>query len=170
MRARYVGGVGEVLHADLVVKRRFIMRRVLTGLMAVGSLVALLTGLALAQAKKPDATLSLTEGSVAVGIGYSWGKGTLSYQGKTYPVKVEGLSVGEVGIQRATATGDVSNLKKLADFSGNYVAGAAGATVGGGAGVTTMKNQNGVVIDLKSTTQGASLKLAAEGLKLTLEK
>ncbi len=75
-----------------------------------------------------------------------------------------------MGIQRATATGDVSNLKKLADFSGNYVAGAAGATVGGGAGVTTMKNQNGVVIDLKSTTQGASLKLAAEGLKLTLEK
>ena len=146
------------------------MRRMLTGVVAVGSLVSLLAGLALAQAKKPDATLTLTEGSVAVGIGYSWGKGTLSYQGKTYPVKVEGLSVGEVGIQTATATGNVSNLKKLEDFSGNYVAGAAGATVGGGAGVTAMKNQNGVVIELKSTTQGASLKLAAEGLKLTLQK
>ena len=146
------------------------MRRMLTAVVAVGSLVSLLTGLALAQAKKPDATLTLTEGSVALGIGYSWGKGTLSYQGKTYPVKVEGLSVGEVGIQTATATGNVSNLKKLEDFSGNYVAGAAGATVGGGAGVTAMKNQNGVVIELKSTTQGASLKLAAEGLKLTLQK
>ena len=146
------------------------MRRMLTAVVAVGSLVSLLTGLALAQAKKPDATLTLTEGSVAVGIGYSWGKGTLSYQGKTYPVKVEGLSVGEVGIQTATATGNVSNLKKLEDFNGNYVAGAAGATVGGGAGVTAMKNQNGVVIELKSTTQGASLKLAAEGLKLTLQK
>ena len=33
-----------------------------------------------------------------------------------------------------------------------------------------MKNQNGVVIELKSTTQGANLKLAAEGVKLTVEK
>jgi hypothetical protein len=33
-----------------------------------------------------------------------------------------------------------------------------------------MKNQNGVVIELKSTTQGASLKPAAEGLKLSVVK
>src|SRR6185369_9077266 len=98
------------------------MRRALIGLMAIGSLVSLLVGLALAQAKKPDATLTLTEGSVAVGIGYSWGKGTLTYQGKKHPVKVEGLSVGEVGVTRATATGNVYNLKNLADFDGNYVA------------------------------------------------
>jgi len=146
------------------------MRRLVMGLVAVGSLVSLLGGLALAQAKKPDATLTLSEGSVAVGIGFSWGKGTLTYQGKSYPVKVEGLSVGELGVQRATASGDVFNLKKLADFNGNFVAGAAGATIGGGAGVTAMKNQNGVVIELKSTTQGASLKLAAEGLKLSIQQ
>ena len=146
------------------------MRRTLTGLVAVGSLVSLLTGLALAQAKKPDATLSLTEGTVGVGIGFSWGKGTLSYKGKTYPVTVEGLSVGDVGIQRATATGDVYDLKKIEDFDGNYTAAGAGATVGGGAGITAMKNQNGVVIQLKSTTQGANLKLAAEGIKLAVQK
>ena len=61
-------------------------------------------------------------------------------------------------------------MKTLADFSGSYTAGAAEGTVGGGAGVSTMKNQNGVVIELKSTTQGANLKLAAEGVKLTLDK
>lgn len=146
------------------------MRRVMLELATIGSVVVMLAGLALAQAKKPDATLTLSEGSVAVGIGYSWGKGTLTYQGKTYPVKVQGLSVGEVGVQRATATGEVFNLKKLADFNGNYVAGAAGATVGGGAGITAMKNQNGVVIEVKSTTQGASLKLAAEGVKLSVSQ
>src|SRR5262245_16673536 len=122
------------------------MRRVLLGLAAVVGLTSLLAGLALAQAKKPDGTLTLTEGSVGVGIGFSWGKGTLAYQG------------------------DVFNLKKLEDFDGNYVAGGAGATVGGGAGITTMRNQNGVVIELKSTTQGASLKLAAEGIKLSVQK
>jgi hypothetical protein len=146
------------------------MRRALIGLVAVGSVVSVLAGLALAQAKKPDATLSLTEGTVGVGIGFSWGKGTLSYKGKSYPVKVDGLSVGDVGIQSATATGNVYGLKKMEDFDGNYTAAGAGATVGGGAGITAMRNQNGVVIELKSTTQGANLKLAAEGLKLSVQK
>jgi hypothetical protein len=146
------------------------MRRAVIALVVTGGLVALLAGLAVAQAKKPDATLKLSEGSIAVGIGYSWGKGELTYKGKTYPIKVEGLAIGEVGVSRATATGNVFDLKKLEDFSGNYVAGAAAGTVGGGAGVTAMKNQNGVVVEMKSTTQGASLKLAAEGVKLTLQK
>lgn len=144
------------------------MHRMVIGVMAVGGLVASLAGLAMAQGNKADATLSLSNGSVAAGIGFSWGKGTLSYEGRTYPVKVQGLSVGEVGVTRATAKGDVLNLAKLEDFSGNYVAVGAGATAGGGAGVTVMRNQNGVVIELTSTTQGASLRLGAEGLRLTL--
>ena len=145
-------------------------RRSLIALVAVAGLVAAVGGLAGAQSKTPDATLELSEGSVAVGIGFSWGKGTLSYKGKKYPVKVDGLSVGEVGVNRATAVGRVYNLKQLSDFDGNYVAGGAEATVGGGAGVTAMKNQNGVTIELKSTTKGASLKLAAEGIKLSIVK
>ena len=146
------------------------MRRAVIGVVAVASVVTLLAGLSLAATKKPDATLNLSEGSVAVGIGFSWGKGTLSYKGKKYPVKVDGLSVGEVGVNRATAVGRVYNLKQLSDFDGTYVAGGAEATVGGGAGVTAMKNQNGVTIELKSTTKGASLKLAAEGIKLGIIK
>jgi hypothetical protein len=142
------------------------MRRFVMAVVAVGALVAAVAGVSSAQAKK--ATLTLSDGSVAAGIGFSWGKGTLAYAGKTYPVKVEGLSVGELGITRATARGTVSNLTKLDDFSGNYVAVGGGATAAGGADVAVMKNQNGVVIELQSTTQGASLKLAAEGLRLTL--
>jgi hypothetical protein len=42
--------------------------------------------------------------------------------------------------------------------------------VAGGASAVIMKNQNGVVIELTSTTQGASLKLAASGIRLTLDK
>ena len=142
------------------------MRRFVMAAVAVGALVAALAGVSSAQAQK--ATLTLSDGSVAAGIGFSWGKGTLAYAGKTYPVKVEGLSVGEVGVTRATAKGTVSNLTKLDDFSGNYVAVGAGATAAGGADLAVMRNQNGVVIELQSTTQGASLKLGAEGLRLTL--
>jgi len=142
------------------------MRRSMIALVVVGGLVAALAGLAAAQSE--TGTLKLTDGSVAAGLGFSWGKGTLTYAGKTYPVKIEGLSVGEVGLSRATAVGTVSNLKKVADFSGNYVAAGAGATAAGGADITVMRNQNGVVIELKSTTQGATLKLGVDGVRLTL--
>jgi hypothetical protein len=70
--------------------RRIVMRRLVIGLVGVGSLVAVLAGLAVAEGRKPDATLNLSGGSVAAGIGFSWANGTLSYNGQTYPVKVEG--------------------------------------------------------------------------------
>ena len=129
-----------------------------------------LSGMAMAQDKEPDAYLELTEGSVALGIGYSWGSGTLQYKGQKYPVEVKGLSIVDVGITKATSSGKVYNLKKLEDFNGNYTAGSAEGTVAGGAGALTMKNQNGVVIDVVSTTRGVNLKLALEGVKITLEK
>ena len=110
------------------------MRHFMIGLVAVGSLVMMVAGLAVAQSGNPDATLTLSEGSVAAGIGFSWGNGVLTYKGKTYPVRVEGLSVGELGVARATAKGEVSHLAKLADFPGNYAAVGAGATAGGGGG------------------------------------
>ena len=71
---------------------------------------------------QPDGTLKLSGGSVAVGIGYSWEGGTLTYKGKTYQVEVKGLSVGDVGITKAEASGDVYHMAKLSDFDGNYTA------------------------------------------------
>jgi hypothetical protein len=129
-----------------------------------------LSGLAIAQDKKVDATLTMSEGQVAFGVGFSWGKGVLTFEGKEYPFKVSGLSVVDVGITKATSSGKVFNLKKIEDFNGNYTAGSAEGTVAGGAGVLKMKNQNGVEIELYSTTQGVNLKLALEGVKITLEK
>jgi hypothetical protein len=128
-----------------------------------------LSGLAVAQDEKPDATLELSQGQVGLGIGFSWGSGTLTYQGKKYPVKVEGISVIDIGITKAEAAGKVYNLKKLLDFNGNYTAATVEGTLGGGAGATTMKNQNGVVINLVTTTQGINLKLAPGGVNLKLK-
>src|SRR5262249_59676809 len=126
------------------------------GPLAVGLMVAATLSLplsaALAKAKAPDATLQLSQGSVAAGIGFSWGSGTLTYKGKRYPVSVDGLSVGSVGISRATAAGSVYNLKSLDDFNGTYTAVGAGAAVAGGGRISTMQNQNGVRVTLTATT------------------
>lgn len=145
-------------------------RRLSIGIATLG-LMALLTGPSFAEDEKtPDATVRLSEGSVAVGIGWSWGHGTLSFQGKTHHFKIEGLSVAEVGVTKAKASGNVYNLKSIDDFGGVYAAAAAGGTAGKGAGVSSLRNDKGVVINLKSESKGANIKIAASGLKVTLEK
>jgi hypothetical protein len=132
------------------------------------ALCLLLAQLGLSSAQSPDAVIELSGGSVAIGIGYSWGSGTLIFQGKRYPLKVSGLSVASVGITDYTAAGSVEGLKTPQQIEGVFTAVAAGGTLGGGGGVAAMKNQNGVVIHLTSTTQGLSLTLAAEGMKISL--
>ena len=118
----------------------------------------------------PDATLKLSGGSVAVGVGYTWGGGTLTYKGKTYDVELSGLSVADVGASKIEASGSVYHLKKLADFDGNYTAATAGITIAGGGSATAMQNQNGVVINIVSTTQGLKFALAASGVSLKIKK
>jgi hypothetical protein len=61
----------------------------------------------------------------------------LTYKGETYPVKVEGLFVGEVGGDPCHGEGGC--VAKLEDFPGIYAAVAAGATAGGRAGPTVMR-------------------------------
>jgi hypothetical protein len=129
------------------------------------------SGMVFAQAKpKTDATIELTQGQVGVGIGWSWGGGTLTFQGKKYPVKVEGLSVIDVGVTKAKASGKVYYLGKLEDFDGVYETVAAEGTVGVGVGATRLRNKTGVMIDLVTKTKGVNFKLAPAGVKLELKK
>jgi len=138
-------------------------------------LLLLISGLlaSFAQAAAPtaaDATIRFTGGSAALGIGWSWGKGTLTYKGKDYPVSVKGLSLGKVGITGVTASGEVVNLKKLQDFDGNYTGVGAGITLAGGRSAVTIKNQNGVRVRIISTTRGADLTVGVGGVDLKIKK
>jgi hypothetical protein len=123
-----------------------------------------------AAGREADGTVTLSEGSVAAGIGWSWGHGTLHYKGKDYKFKIEGLTVGEVGMTKAEATGNVYDLKSLEDFEGVYGAAGTGIAVQEGKGATALINTKKVQLVLTSKTKGATLKIAAEGLKVKLEK
>ena len=139
-------------------------------LFAVAALGVALTGVMAAEEEKPDATLKLSAGSIAAGVGVNWGSGTLTYQGKEYSVDAKGLSVGDVGVSKIEATGKVYNLKKLEDFDGNYTGVGAGAAVAGGGAVVKLKNQNGVTVDLVATTQGVKLALGGGGVDMHIKK
>jgi len=130
-------------------------------------LASLVLGPALAQAQEGTVTISFT--GIAAGVGVSWGSGVLTYGGKTYPFKIDGLSIGDVGISTMSATGTVRNLKNVGDFSGNYAAIGAGVAVAGGAAALTMQNQRGVVMDLTATQAGVKFNFGPQGINVTLK-
>jgi hypothetical protein len=150
--------------------KRFWIRALAAALVATASLLSIGQTVALAQDKAPDATFRFSGGAVGIGVGASWGHGTLRFQGKDYPFRMRGLDVANVGASKITATGDVYNLKNIADFSGTYAAASAGVAVAGGATGTAMKNDRGVVIRMTSTAEGVQFKLAVEGVTIELEK
>jgi hypothetical protein len=120
----------------------------------------------------PDATLRLSTGGFALGIGVNWGSGTLTYRGKDYPVKVKGLSVGRVGATSSSAYGEVFNLKHLQDFNGHYNVGGAGTrgvTLGAGKTGTIMSNQAGVIVRISSTQHGVAVNATGGGVDLQLK-
>src|SRR6266516_5105855 len=121
---------------------------------------------------RPDATLRLSTGGFALGIGVNWGSGTLAYRGKDYPVKVKGLSIGRVGMTSSSANGEVFNLKHLQDFNGHYNVGAAGTrgvTLGAGRSGTIMSNQAGVIVRVSSTQNGVAVNATGGGVDMQLK-
>ena len=142
------------------------------GLRLCGTAVVMILALSapvFAENEKPDATLELTQVSAAIFFGYTWGGGTLTFQDKVYPVDIDAFSIFALGFAQAKVSAEVFNLKKLDDFNGTYLAGSVEGTLGAGAGATTMRNQNGVVIQLFTTTEGLNLKVAPEGVRLYIK-
>lgn len=122
-----------------------------------------------AEDAKPDATVILDGGSVAVGVGYTWGHGELAYRETSHQFSISGVSVVDVGATNFTATGKVYKLTRLSDFAGNYVAAGAGITIAGGGTAQYLKNEHGVVIKLLSTDVGRKFKLSADGVHVALK-
>jgi hypothetical protein len=118
----------------------------------------------------PSGYVWYSGGSVAVGIGYTWGHGTFynSKDQKQYPFKLSGVSVADVGAAGINAEGEVYNLKSPADLAGNYSAVTAGVTIIEGGSVAYLKNEKGVVIKLHSQTGGLRFNLSANGMHITL--
>ena len=121
-------------------------------------------------AENPDATFELTGGTVGVGIGVGWAKGTLHYQGKSVPISVKGISLAKIGAGSISASGEVYHLNDLKDFSGNYASVSAGAALAGGGAVAAMRNDKGVVMKMRSTTQGAELMLGVDGIAVSIKE
>lgn len=146
------------------------MKRFIGSLAAVATL-ALAGGAVAETPKKPVAQVSIDETQFGFIIGGSTGGGVLTYEGKKYPFKMGGLSLGaNIGVSKFSATGEVYDMKDVSQFAGTYVRLTGSVALGGGVGDMTLKNENGVIMSLKGTTQGIQLNAGASGVTVTLDK
>jgi hypothetical protein len=131
--------------------------------------MAVATTAVAAEKATPSGKVAIETTSIAAGVGVSWGDGKLTFKGKTYPFSIDGLSLVDWGISKAQANGDVYNLTDPAKLGGTYVAAEAGLTLAGGVGGMVLRNQDGVILHLRSVSQGARLQLGTSGLKITMK-
>jgi len=131
--------------------------------------LALATTAVAAEKATPSGKVSIESRSIAAGVGVTWGDGNLNFKGKVYPFSIDGLSLVDWGIAKVSATGDVYNLTDPAKLAGTYVAAEAGLTLAGGMGGMVLRNENGVVLHIRSTSRGARLTLGTSGLRITMK-
>jgi len=141
-------------------------------LSGIALVTVLLFGIAAAiEEKTPSGTISIASTSVGiVGVGINWGEGHIKFKGKEYHFSMKGLSLLDFGISKVSAKGEVYDLKKVSDFSGDYVGLKVGISLGGGVGGVRMQNQNGVILRLDSTQKGIKLNLGPKGVTLKLKE
>ena len=142
--------------------------RIVSGI-ALFLVLALATTAVAAEKATPSGKVSIESRSIAAGVGVTWGDGNLTFKGKVYPFSIDGLSLVDWGIAKVSATGDVYNLTDPAKFAGTYVAAEAGLTLAGGMGGMVLRNENGVILHVRSTSRGARLTLGTSGLRITMK-
>src|SRR5260370_17393467 len=108
--------------------RRIYMSRVVTvsRLALFFRVMALGSNAVAAEKATPSGKVTMESKSIAAGIGITWGDGKLNFKGKDYPFSIDGLTLVDWGISKASATGDVYNLTDTPKFARTYVAAEAG--------------------------------------------
>lgn len=120
--------------------------------------------------EKADATIEVTLVKAGLIVGGSGGSGTLHYKGKAYPLSIGGVSLGAtIGVTQADLTGNVYNLKEVADIEGTYTAAQASAALAGGEKRVVMDNSRGVRVDMTGKQIGAEFALDLNGMKISLK-
>jgi hypothetical protein len=92
----------------------------------------------------------------------------LRLKGENFHFSLDGMTLMDFGISKASAAGEVYNLIDLDEFDGIYFATEASFALGGGMGGLSLRNQHGVVLHLSSVSQGARLQLGVSGMTIKL--
>ena len=121
-----------------------------------------------AQAQDGRIHLKITKTSFLVGIG--GGRGTLYYQGKSYPLSVGGLKAGlTIGVATVELVGNAYNLTRVSDIEGTYNAASGSAALIAGAASVILQNSRGVKLKVSGKQIGLELSLDIGGMTIRLK-
>src|SRR6516225_5264303 len=112
-------------------------------------------------------SIQIVKAGFIVGVG--GGKGTLTFNGKSYPLSIGGVSVGTIGVATVNLQGTARNLRTAADIAGTYGAASASLAIVGGAKVAKLKNEKGVVLELHGVQLGLEASLSLSGMTIALQ-
>jgi hypothetical protein len=146
------------------------MRRTIVGnLVGLTAFCAAITlGSATVASADEIPTIEWHGGEVAVLLGGSWGSGVLHYKGYDYNFGLSGLRLAGLGGSSVSGSAKVYNLTRPEDLNGVYAGPGIGLTVAGGGSVATVLNQNGVRLDVVSTSKGLNAWLGARGIRIDI--
>jgi len=136
--------------------------------LALLTLLAVFVSVHTAHAKTGFLRVTFTKAGLVAGAGL--GRGVLTYDGREYPFRVSGLSLGlTIGASTTRLVGRASYLSQLSDFGGAYTAVGGGAALAGGVGGVQLKNEKGVIITLQGPKAGVEFSANLSGIMITLE-
>jgi hypothetical protein len=142
-----------------------VSKHVKIGALALCALVGIAS-----QAQAASGTVRLRIFKAGFVFGGSAGEGTLTFQGRTYPLSVGGLSYGfTFGASETRFRGRVRNINQASDIAGVFAQAGAGAAALKGAQAVVLTNQNGAVLELAGEQTGVIVSLDLSGLALGLK-
>jgi hypothetical protein len=114
----------------------------------------------------PVGTVSLTE---TIAIGAAGGKGSLNFQGRSYPFKLAGGVTGGGGASKDQASGEVYNLHSISDFAGLYTESSGGIGLNRSSSSDLwLRNHAGVMLHVTGTQTGMTLSLGREEILIEM--
>jgi hypothetical protein len=110
-------------------------------------------------------------GSIGFIIGLESGRGTLTFKGKQYPLRIGGVSAGAtIGLSKTELIGTVTGLRNVTDIEGTYTAGSASLAIAGGRRTAQLRNSRGVVMNLRGRQVGFEFSLDLSGMQVSLAR
>ena len=131
--------------------------------------VGLATGALLTPAAAATGSIALHIASAGFIVGVTGGSGTLSFEGRQYPLTIGGINAGAlIGASATDLVGTASHLRQASDVAGVYSAISAGLSVAGGRQVAQLTNTNGVVLRVRGRQIGFSFSIDLSGMTISL--
>ena len=140
------------------------------GAAAVAAVVMLLLlpSLSQAQGRGTSGTVHFRVSKAGFIVGVGGGTGTLRFHGKTYPLRVDGMSLGTIGAASAELVGTAYNLRTPQDIAGTYTTVSGSIAAAGGVKIARLQNANGVVLDLRGKQAGFEASFSLSGVTVSM--